>query len=103
MTPEQLMTWLGIVAAVGGAAMTYGLLRGRVDEQERRIVVLVDRTKETDSVLHAAINTMSRIEEQIKGLTDLVRSLQPRREEQIQHLIEMIQSIKPTRRRIPSE
>jgi len=103
MTPEQLLTWIGIVAAVGGAAMTYGLLRGRVDEQERRIVVLEDRTKETDSVLHAAINTMSRIEEQIKGLTDLVRSLQPRREEQIQHLIEMIQSIKPTRRRIPSE
>jgi hypothetical protein len=103
MTPEQLLTWIGIVTAVGGAAMTYGLLRGRVDEQERRIVVLEDRTKETDSVLHAAINTMGRIEEQIKGLTDLVRSLQPRREEQIQHLIEMIQSIKPTRRRIPSE
>jgi tryptophan synthase beta subunit len=103
MTPEQLMTWLGIVAAVGGAAMTYGLLRGRVDEQERRIVVLEDRTKETDSVLHAAINTMGRIEEQIKGLTDLVRSLQPRREEQIQHLTEMIKLIQPSRRRTPSE
>ena len=79
MTPEQLLTWLGIVTAVGGAAMTYGLLRGRVDEQERRIVVLEDRTKETDNVLHAAINTMARIEEQIKGLTELVRTLQPRR------------------------
>lgn len=79
MTPEQLLTWVGIVTAVGGAAMTYGLLRGRVDEQERRIVVLEQRTKETDNVLHAAINTMARIEEQIKGLTELVRSLQPRR------------------------
>jgi hypothetical protein len=79
MTPEQLLTWVGIVTAVGGAAMTYGLLRGRVDEQERRIVVLEDRTKETDNVLHAAINTMARIEEQIKGLTELVRTLQPRR------------------------
>jgi hypothetical protein len=79
MTPEQLLTWVGIVTAVGGAAMTYGLLRGRVDEQERRIVVLEERTKETDNVLHAAINTMARIEEQIKGLTELVRTLQPRR------------------------
>lgn len=79
MTPEQLLTWIGIVTAVGGAAMTYGLLRGRVDEQERRIVVLEERTKETDNVLHAAINTMARIEEQIKGLTELVRTLQPRR------------------------
>jgi uncharacterized coiled-coil protein SlyX len=79
MTPEQLLTWLGIVAAVGGAAMTYGLLRGRVDEQERRIVVLEERTKETDSVLHAAINTMSRIEVQITHLTELVKSMQPRK------------------------
>jgi hypothetical protein len=79
MTPEQLLTWIGIVTAVGGAAMTYGLLRGRVDEQERRIVVLEDRTKETDSVLHAAINTMSRIEVQITHLTELVKSMQPRK------------------------
>jgi hypothetical protein len=79
MTPEQLLTWVGIVTAVGGAAMTYGLLRGRVDEQERRIVALEERTKETDTVLHAAINTMGRIEEQIKHLTELVKSMQPRR------------------------
>ena len=79
MTPEQLLTWLGIVTAVGGAAMTYGLLRGRVDEQERRIVVLEERTKETDNVLHAAINTMARIEEQIKHLTELVKAMQPQR------------------------
>ncbi len=79
MTPEQLLTWLGIVTAVGGAAMTYGLLRGRVDEQERRIEALEERTKETDNVLHAAINTMARIEVQITHLTELVKSMQPRR------------------------
>jgi septal ring factor EnvC (AmiA/AmiB activator) len=101
MTPEQLLTWLGIVTGVGGAAMTYGLLRGRVDEQERRIVVLEERTKETDNVLYGAINTMVRIEEQIRGLTELVKSLQPRREEQIQQLTEMIKSLQPTRRRTP--
>jgi hypothetical protein len=79
MTPEQLLTWLGIVTAVGGAAMTYGLLRGRVDEQERRIEALEERTKETDNVLHAAINTMARIEVQITHLTELVKSMQPGR------------------------
>ena len=79
MTPEQLLTWVGIVTAVGGAAMTYGLLRGRVDEQERRIEALEERTKETDNVLHAAINTMARIEVQITHLTELVKSMQPRR------------------------
>ena len=79
MTPEQLLTWIGIVTAVGGAAMTYGLLRGRVDEQERRIEALEERTKETDNVLHAAINTMARIEVQISHLTELVKSMQPRR------------------------
>ena len=79
MTPEQLLTWIGIVTAVGGAAMTYGLLRGRVDEQERRIEALEERTKETDNVLHAAINTMARIEVQITHLTELVKSMQPRR------------------------
>jgi tryptophan synthase beta subunit len=79
MTPEQLLTWIGIVTAVGGAAMTYGLLRGRVDEQERRIEALEERTKETDTVLHAAINTMARIEVQITHLTELVKSMQPRR------------------------
>lgn len=79
MNPEQLLTWIGIVTAVGGAAMTYGLLRGRVDEQERRIEALEERTKETDNVLHAAINTMARIEVQITHLTELVKSMQPRR------------------------
>jgi hypothetical protein len=79
MTPEQLLTWIGIVTAVGGAAMTYGLLRGRVDEQERRIEALEERTKETDNVLHAAINTMARIEVQISHLTELVKSMQPQR------------------------
>ena len=79
MNPEQLLTWIGIVTAVGGAAMTYGLLRGRVDEQERRIEALEERTKETDNVLHAAINTMARIEVQITHLTELVKAMQPRR------------------------
>jgi RNA processing factor Prp31 len=79
MNPEQMLTWLSIVAGVGGAAMTYGLLRGRVDEQERRIVVLETRTKETDEALHAAVNTMTQIDGKINTLTELVRALRPQR------------------------
>jgi hypothetical protein len=79
MTPEQIMTWIGIVAAVGGAAMTYGLLRGRVDEQERRIIVLEARTQETDKALHAAVNTMTQIDGKINTLTELVKALKPTR------------------------
>jgi hypothetical protein len=79
MNPEQMLTWLSIVAGVGGAAMTYGLLRGRVDEQERRIVVLETRTKETDEALHAAVNTMTKIDGKINTLTELVKALKPPR------------------------
>ncbi len=75
MTPEQILTWVGIVAAVGGAAMTYGLLRGRVDEQERRIIKLEERADGHDE----ALKTMIRIETRLDGLADLIKSLQPRR------------------------
>ena len=75
MNPEQIMTWIGIVAAVGGAAMTYGLLRGRVDEQERRINKLEERADGHDE----ALKTMIRIEMRMDGLADLIKSLQPRR------------------------
>lgn len=75
MNPEQILTWIGIVAAVGGAAMTYGLLRGRVDEQERRIIKLEERADGTDE----ALKTMIRIETRLDGLADLIKSLQPRR------------------------
>lgn len=75
MNPEQILTWLGIVAAVGGAAMTYGLLRGRVDEQERRINKLEERADGTDD----ALKTMIRIEARLDALADLIKSMQPRR------------------------
>lgn len=73
MSPEQLLTWIGIVAAVGGAAMTYGLLRGRVDEQERRIEKLESRADGHDE----ALKTMIRIEARLDGMMDLIKSLQP--------------------------
>lgn len=75
MNPEQILTWLGIVAAVGSAAMTYGLLRGRVDEQERRINKLEERADGTDD----ALKTMIRIEARLDALADLIKSMQPRR------------------------
>lgn len=75
MSPEQLLTWVGIVTAVGGAAMTYGLLRGRVDEQERRIEKLESRADGHDE----ALKTMIRIETRLDALADLIKSLQPRR------------------------
>ena len=79
MEPEQMLTWISIVAGVGGAAMTYGLLRGRVDEQERRIIVLEIRAKETDESLHSAVNTMTKIDGKINTLTELVKALKPQR------------------------
>jgi hypothetical protein len=75
MTPEQLLTWLGIVTAVGGAAMTYGLLRGRVDEQERRIEALEERTKETDNVLHAAAASLPQNQGDVTSVWDTPRAL----------------------------
>lgn len=52
---QDILTWLGIASAIGGAGMTYGLLRGRVNEQERRIESLEKRADKTDD--HFAVIT----------------------------------------------
>ena len=71
MNPEQVGIWLAIAATIGGAGLSFGLLKGRVDEQERRIETLERRADHTDEALKAVI----RMEEQIKQIIDAVNNL----------------------------
>ena len=71
MNPEQVGIWLAIAATIGGAGLSFGLLKGRVDEQERRIETLERRAEHTDEALKAVI----RMEEQIKQIIDAINNL----------------------------
>ena len=72
-TVQDISTWVGVVAAIAGAAMSYGLLRGRVNEQERRIESLekrADKTDETMSVIGEIKTHLEWMRKAIEKLTD---------------------------------
>ena len=71
MNPEQVGIWLAIAATIGGAGLSFGLLKGRVDEQEHSIETLEKRAEHTDEALKAVI----RMEEQIKQIIDAINTL----------------------------
>lgn len=70
---QDVLTWIGIASAIAGAAMTYGLLHGRVNEQERRIESLEKRADKTDETMSVIAEIKAHLEwmrEAIQRLTN---------------------------------
>ena len=68
---QDIATWIGIASAIAGAAMSYGLLRGRVNEQERRIESLEKRADKTDETMAV----IAEIKAHLEWMRDAIQEL----------------------------